>query len=93
MTTKLDEMWTAFEAHKPKPEYADAWATMLKERTEAAIKDVYDAAFAKPETWAWVAASAARIAVDAAAIAAMKKKVAKRYAQEAIDTIKREVKP
>jgi hypothetical protein len=36
---KLNEMWTALEAHEPAPSYAEAWKKMLKERTaEAAYK-------------------------------------------------------
>jgi hypothetical protein len=44
VSAKLTEMWAALEAHKPKPEYADAWATMLKERTLASVDAV----------WGWV---------------------------------------
>jgi hypothetical protein len=44
VSTKLDEMWAALEAHTPKPEYAEAWATMCKERTIASVDDV----------WGWV---------------------------------------
>jgi len=79
--SKLDEMWQALEAHKPKPEYADAWATMLKERTWAAAWAAHHAA---PEgSAAWWAAAAYATAAGAAA---------DRYAQDAIDAIK-EVKP
>ena len=35
--TTIDEMWAALEAHKPKPEYAEAWATMCRERTLASV--------------------------------------------------------
>ena len=42
--SKVDEMWQALEAHKPAPGYADAWATMLKERTLASVDAV----------WGWV---------------------------------------
>lgn len=44
MSAKLDEMWAAFEAHKPTPEYADAWQTMCKERTRDAALTAYYAA-------------------------------------------------
>jgi len=44
VSAKLDEMWAALEAHKPKPEYAEAWATMCKERTIASVDAV----------WGWV---------------------------------------
>ncbi len=84
MTTKLDEMWAALEAHKPAPEYADAWATMLKERT-------YDAAwaahYAAPEgSAAWWAAAAWATAAWAEAARV------ERYAQDAIAKAT-EVKP
>ena len=42
--SKLDEMWAALSAHKPTPAYADAWATMLKERTIDSVNAV----------WGWV---------------------------------------
>jgi hypothetical protein len=79
VTTKLDEMWAALEAHKPAPEYAEAWATMLKERTEEA---------------AWVAyrAAPAGSAAEAATWAAVRAAKADKYAQYAINAIK-EVKP
>ena len=103
MTTKLDEMWAALEAHKPAPEYAEAWATMLKERTWAAMAKAYYAApvgsaakvAAEAAAWASWAADAARRAsweADAAEEAAGAAAAADRYAQEAIDAI-REVKP
>ena len=44
MSAKLNEMWAALEAHKPKPEYAEAWATMCRERTIASVDAV----------WGWV---------------------------------------
>ena len=85
MTTKLDEMWQALEAHKPKRSYAKAWATMRKERTyeaeEAANRAAPAGSVAEP------AARAAAWATGEAEAAA-----ADRYAQEAIDAIK-EVKP
>jgi len=58
VTTKLDEMWQALEAHQPKPEYAEAWATMCRERTEWAAWAVAGAA-------AWAAARADRYAQEA----------------------------
>jgi hypothetical protein len=36
VSAKLDEMWAALEAHKPKPEYAEAWIRMCQERTVGA---------------------------------------------------------
>jgi hypothetical protein len=44
VSAKLAEMWAALESHKPAPEYAEAWATMLKERTIASVDAV----------WGWV---------------------------------------
>ncbi len=81
MSAKLAEMWAALEAHKPKPEYAKAWATMCKERTyDAARSACYAAPVGSAAWWAaaaWAAATAAS---------------ANYYAQKAIDAIK-EVKP
>jgi hypothetical protein len=94
-------MWAAFEAHKPKRGYAKAWRVMCKERTyraaraawwaapvgsaaEAAVGAAIDGVVATGEAWA--AAAAAAGAARSAAWADV-------YAQEAIDAIKREVKP
>ena len=82
MSDKLDEMWQAFEAHKPKRKYADAWATMCRERTYEAATAAYRAAPIGS------VAEAAALAADAAWAAAKSDK----YAQEAIDAI-RKVKP
>jgi len=95
--TTIDEMWAAFEAHKPAPEYADAWATMLKERTRLAARAVYDAtpvgsAARAAALSAAGAAQAAEAAGAAEAAAAGAAAWADRYAQDAIDAIK-EVKP
>jgi hypothetical protein len=73
MSTKLDEMWAALEAHKPKRGYAKAWATMLKERTCAAAWAAHHAAPAGSAAW-WAAAAWAT--------------AADRHAQRAIDAIK-----
>jgi hypothetical protein len=83
VSDKLTEMWTAFEAHEPDASYADEWATMCRERTQEAARAAF---WAAPEesAAAW-AAGWARWAVDAAK--------ADRYAQDAIDALKREVKP
>ncbi len=80
MSDKLTEMWAAFEEHKPAPEYADEWETMLKKRTRDAMRVVYCVAPEGSAAWA-------------AAIAATAAAAADRYAQDAIDAIKREVKP
>ena len=73
--SKLDEMWAAFEAHKPKRSYAKAWRVMCRERTCHTARAVYHAA-----PYGSAAAEAAWSASEAAA--------AERYAQEAIDAIK-----
>jgi hypothetical protein len=85
MSDKQAEMWQAFEAHKPDASYADAWATMCRERTWAAMAKAY---YAAP------VGSAAKVAAEAAAWApwAAWAAGADRHAQEAIDAI-REVKP
>jgi hypothetical protein len=85
VSDKLNEMWQALEAHKPKRGYAKAWRVMLKKRT----RDAADAA-ARPasRTSAWAAWAAAADAADAADAAAR----ADYYAQRAIDAIKK-VKP
>jgi hypothetical protein len=78
VSTKLDEMWAALEAHKPAPEYAEAWATMLKERMADAAADAGRAAESAGFFSAMSAAYCTAWAV--------------RYAKSAIDAIK-EVKP
>ena len=88
--SKLDEMWAALEAHKPKRGYAKAWRGMCKERTEEAIRAAY---YAAPEgSAAKEAALSALVAADAAAVAARVAREADQAAQDAIDAIK-EVKP
>jgi hypothetical protein len=82
MTTKLDEMWAALEAHEPAPKYAEAWRVVCKERTEASAWKASDAALRRE---AVMAAAWAAMAAEAAAWA-------DEYAQRAIDAIK-EVKP
>ena len=61
---KLDEMWTALEAHKPAPSYAEAWQMMIKERTREAARAAARAASAA------AARAAAASAADAAWAAA-----------------------
>ena len=92
MSAKLDEMWAALEAHKPKPKYAKAWATMCKERTKAAAWAADDMARASR---ARDAAASAGYAGYAVMFADNPRDVedtalADHYAQEAIDAIKRE---
>jgi hypothetical protein len=82
VSAKLDEMWAALEAHKPKRGYAKAWRVMCSERTR-------DAAEAKWAEARALAAEAAARAAEAAARAAE----ADDYAQRAIDALKREAKP
>jgi len=91
MSTKLDEMWAALEAHKPKRSYAKAWRVMLKKRTYEAARSAY---WAAPErSAAEAAAIAAYTATGEACAAAAAAEAADDYAQKAIDAIKREVKP
>ena len=84
--SKVDDAWAALEAHKPKRGYARAWRVMCKERTRDAVEAAYRAAPAG--SLAEAAARAAAWATGEACAAA-----ADRYAQEAIDALKREVKP
>jgi hypothetical protein len=77
-------MWAALSAHKPTPEYADAWRVMCKERTEDAA---WAAHYAAPEgSAAWWAAAAGATAAWAEAARV------ERYAQDAIAKAE-EVKP
>ncbi len=80
MTDKQAEMWAALEAHKPAPEYAEAWQAMCRERTRDAMRVVYCVALKGSAAWA-AAIAAAEVAW-----------ATEHYAQEAIDAIK-EVKP
>ena len=84
MSAKLDEMWAALEAHKPDASYADAWATMLKERTIDSVNAV----------WGWVPKKGA---VDDALWHLWETldvlREAEISADLAIDAIKREVQP
>jgi hypothetical protein len=83
VSDKLNEMWAALEAHKPKPEYAEAWATMCKERTYDAVAKAYEAA---------PVCSAAEAAAKWALTAFEAQARTDRHAQKAINEIK-EVKP
>lgn len=78
---KLDEMWAAFEAHEPKPEYAEAWVRMCRERTIGDALDAEGAASAAgdgdAEVAAWLAANALRAIREA-----------NDWAERAIDTLK-----
>jgi hypothetical protein len=78
MSTKLDEMWAALEAHKPDASYAEAWRVMCKERMADAAADAGRAAESAGFFSAMSAAYCTAWAV--------------RYAKSAIDAIK-EVKP
>jgi hypothetical protein len=77
-------MWAALEAHKPDASYADAWATMLKERTIDSVNAV----------WGWVPKKGA---VDDALWHLWETldvlREAEISADLAIDAIKREVQP
>jgi len=79
VSAKIDEMWAALEAHKPKRSYAKSWRVMCKERTYDAARVAY---YAAP----------AGSAAEAAALKAMSAVEADEYAQQAINAIK-EVKP
>jgi len=83
VSDKLNEMWAAFEAHKPAPEYADAWQRMLMENTATSARR------------ARLAVPLGLPARDAAGLAAWALDAAEavdKQAQRAIDAI-REVKP
>jgi hypothetical protein len=68
---ELDKMWAALAEHQPAPEYAEAWAKMLEERTEEAAKKAMEAARAAAEVaWESGAESAALAALDARSAAA-----------------------
>ncbi len=85
MSAKLDEMWAALEAHKPAPEYAEAWERMCRERTIGAANDAEGAAMlaenGDAEVAAWCAGNTLRAV-----------RQANDWAERAIDAIK-EVKP
>jgi hypothetical protein len=84
VSAKLDEMWAALEAHKPKRSYAKAWRVMLKERTAKAADAACDAAPAGSVAHAaWYAYSALFVAGH---------RSTDYHAQRAIEAIK-EVKP
>ena len=83
MITKLDEMWAALEAHKPKRGYAKAWRVMCRERTYDAVANAYEAA---------PVFSAAEAAAKWALMAFEAQARTDRHAQKAVDAIK-EVKP
>lgn len=92
MSAKLAEMWTALEAHKPKPKYAEAWEKMCKERTSGAAWAADDMARASRARDAASSATSAGYAVMFARDSrdAEDTALADIYAQEAIDAIKRE---
>jgi hypothetical protein len=64
VSEKLAEMWSALEAHKPAPEYAEAWQRMCRERTIGAANEAEGAAMlaedGDAEVAAWLAANALR---------------------------------
>jgi hypothetical protein len=86
VSTKLDEMWAALEAHQSQADedgHGNSWRVMCRERTQATG---WAAWRATPVGSAARAALLATAAVEAQA-------ATDRYAKEAIDAIKREVKP
>jgi len=92
VSDKLAEMWQALEAHKPTPGYADAWQRMLTERTYEAVEAAYRAAPIKSAA-GLAALSAGAAMLSAAALWPLTPTLADRHTQDAIDAIKREVKP
>jgi len=77
VTDKLDELdelnkiWAALAEHQPAPEYAEAWAQMLTERTEEAAQKAMKAARAAGDAaWESGAKSVALAAWDARSAAA-----------------------
>ena len=91
--SKLNEMWAALEAYQPKADYdghGDSWRLMCRERTEAAARAAYWAAPVRSAAW-WAALGAA--ALGAAAALARAAALADEAAQDAIDALKRGVKP
>jgi hypothetical protein len=85
VSDKLNEMWAAFEAHKPvRLREAKAWERMCRDRTYDAVAKAYEAA----PVWS-AAEAAARWALTAVEAQA----TTDRHAQEAINAIKREDKP
>ena len=96
MSDKLNEMWQALEAHKPKRSYAKAWRVICVERTrDAARSAAWTEARALAAEAKWAADEAARaLAAEAkwAAEAAARAAEADQYAQRAIDAL-RGVKP
>jgi hypothetical protein len=85
VSEKLAEMWAALEAHKPKPECAEAWQRMCKKRTLGAANEAEGAAMlakdGDAEVAAWLAGNTLRAIRDV-----------NDWAERAIDAIK-EVKP
>jgi len=93
MTTKLNEMWAAFEAHKPERlRAAKAWERMCRDRTYDAVEAAYRAAPIKSAAYL-AALSAGAAMLSAAALWPLTPTAADDHAQDAIDAIKREVKP
>ena len=79
--SKLDEMWAALEAHRPKLDYAEAWGRMCRERTIGAANEAEGAAMlaggVDAENAAFLAGLALRSMRDA-----------NEYAESAIDAIR-----
>lgn len=100
MSDKESEMWAALEAYQPTADldgHGKSWRVMCEERTrEAAVAAYFDAPAGSAAAW-YAGSAAARPAAAAEAAwyarAADTDTEADRYAQNAIDAIKREVKP
>lgn len=84
VTDELDKMWAALEAHQPATSYAEAWAIMLRERTQEAARA---AAYAADAAWAESPARASSVAARAAEGAAWAAGAAD-AAQRAINVIR-----
>jgi hypothetical protein len=81
----IEKMWAALEAHKPAPEYAEAWQRMCRERTEDAAWAAHYAAPEGSAAWWAAAAGAAAAWAEAARV--------ERYAQDAIDAMREVDRP
>jgi len=85
VSDKLNEMWQALEAYKPKPKCAEAWQRMCKERTIGAAMMAEGAAMLAEDDNAEVAAYLASNSLRSF-------RDADDWASRAIDAIK-EMKP
>jgi hypothetical protein len=91
--TKLDEMWAALAAYQPQADAAghgETWATMCREKTDAAADAAYYAAYyAAADAVAGAAHNAVYAACYAVYVAVADADAADRWAQRAIARIKK----